>query len=98
MSLPVILRPAAIADVRCIHDNYEAVRAGLGRQFAIRVKQTLEQIEFMPEMFGIIWYDVRAVRLRQFRHVVYYVVFDDHVDVLAILHGSRNESSWQSRR
>lgn len=97
MSLPVILRPEADADIQTTHDELEQARAGLGDQFVRRVRETLEQIESMPEMYGVVWQDVRAARLRQFRHVVYYVVFTDRVEGLAVLHGSRDASVWQSR-
>ncbi len=97
MSLPVIVRPEAQADIQEIHDDLERVRAGLGMQFAARLREILERIEAMPELYGIVWQDVRAVRLKQFRYVVYYVVFPDRVEVLAVAHGSRDASSWQSR-
>jgi hypothetical protein len=61
------------------------------------VREVLERIESIPEMYGLVWQDVRAVRLRKFRHVVYYVVFTDRVEVLAVLHGSRNATAWRSR-
>lgn len=54
-------------------------------------------IEARPEMYGVAWQDVRAVRLRPFRHVLYYVVFTDRVEVLAVLHGAREPSAWQRR-
>lgn len=97
MSLPVLLRPAADADIQASHDDLEQVRAGLGDQFVTRVRETLDQIEAMPELYGVVWQDVRAARLRQFRHLVYYVVFADRVEVLAVMHGSRDPSAWQSR-
>ena len=97
MTLPVILQPAAEADIQATHDALEQVRAGLGGQFAARVREVLERIESMPEMYGVIWQDVRAARLKKFRYLVYYVVFADRVEVLAVLHGSRDASAWQSR-
>jgi plasmid stabilization system protein ParE len=97
MSLPVILRPEAEADIQATHDDLEQLRAGLGRQFAARLREVLERIGSMPEMYGLVWQDVRAVRLKKFRHVVYYVVFADRVEVLAVMHGSRNASEWQAR-
>lgn len=97
MSLPVILRPAADADIQTSHDDLEQVRAGLGARFVTRVRETLDQIEAMPELFGVVWQDVRAARLRQFRHIVYYVVFIDRVEVLAVMHGSRDAMAWQTR-
>jgi toxin ParE1/3/4 len=97
MSLPVILRPEAEADVQAIQDSLEQSRTGLGRQFAARLREVLERIETMPELYGAVWQDVRAARLKQFRYLIYYVVFADRVEVLAVMHGSRDASSWQSR-
>lgn len=97
MSLPVLLRPLAEADIRETRETFEAIRAGLGDRFVARVREVLERLEFMPEMYGLVWQDVRAARLRRFRHVLYYVVFADRVEVLAVLHGARDASAWQSR-
>ena len=97
MSLPVILRPAADADIQATYDELERVQPGLGGRFVARVREVLQRIESMPELYGPVWQDVRAARLRKFRHVVYYVVFANRVEVLAVMHGSRDASAWQSR-
>ena len=97
MSLPVILRPAADADIQETYDELELVRVGLGGRFIARVREALERIEAMPELYGVVWQDVRAARLRKFQHVVYYVIFPDRVEVLAVMHGARDSSMWQSR-
>jgi len=73
------------------------VQARLGVRFVARVREVLERIEAMPELYGLIWQDVRAARLRKFRHVIYYVVFADRVEVLAVMHGARDASDWQTR-
>lgn len=69
----------------------------MGKRFLSRLREALERIEWMPEMFGAVWEDVRAVKVQKFRFVVYYVVFADRVEVLAVLHGSRDEEAWKSR-
>lgn len=97
MSLPVILRPEADADVTAAHAWYEARRAGLGQDFLDRLDAALTQIGAMPELCGLVWQDVRAYRLKRFPYVVYYRVLTDRVEVLAVLHGSRDASVWQSR-
>jgi|ERR1019366_2742673 plasmid stabilization system protein ParE len=97
MSLPVILRPIAEADVVDIFGDLEAIRAGLGKRFITQLRDILERIELMPELYGLVWQDVRAVRLRKFRYVVFYIVRTDRVEVLAVLHSSRDASTWQSR-
>jgi plasmid stabilization system protein ParE len=97
VSLPVILRPEAETDVQAARDELERSQAGLGRRFTARLRELLERIEAMPELYGLVWQDVRAARMRQFRYVVYYVVFANRVEVLAVVHGSRDASAWQSR-
>ncbi len=97
MSLPVILRHEAEVDVQEARDQLEAVRVGLGSQILARVREVLARIEKMPELHGKVWQDVRAARLKQFRYIVYFIVLTDRVEVLAVLHGARDPSSWQSR-
>lgn len=97
MTLPVLLRPSADADVESIHDTLQTLQVGLGDQFVSRLRETLERTEANPLSNGVIWQDVRAARLRQFQYQVYFVAFPDRVEVLAVLHGSRADSAWQSR-
>jgi plasmid stabilization system protein ParE len=97
MSLPVILRHEAEVDVQEARDQLEAVRVGLGSQVLARVREVLARIEKMPELHGKVWQDVRAARLKQFQYIFYFIVLADRVEVLAVLHGARDPSSWQSR-
>ena len=93
----VIVRREAEQDIQSAHGFHEQAQLGLGYQFITRVRQALERIEKNPELYGIIWQDVRAARLKQFRYVVYYVLFADRVEILAVTHASRDASSWQPR-
>jgi len=97
VSLPVILRHEAEVDIQEARDQLEAIRVGLGNQVLARVREVLARIEKMPELHGKVWQDVRAARLKQFRYIVYFIVLADRVEVLAVLHGARDPSSWQSR-
>ena len=97
MSLPLIVRPDAAADIQTIRDTLNQAQAGLGDRFVARLSDLLQRIEAMPEMYGVVWQDVRAARVRKFRYIVYYVVFADRAEVLAVLHGSQDATAWQSR-
>jgi plasmid stabilization system protein ParE len=97
MSLPVVLRPAASRDVEVARDHFEARQVGRGQVFLDRLNEALAGIGAMPEMYGVVWQNVRAARLRQFTYVIYYRVHDDRVEVLAVMHGSRDASAWQAR-
>lgn len=95
MSLPVVLRLEVKNDIEEIFEYLE--QFGSGQRFVDRLSEKLHRIENDPELYGIVWKDVRAVRLRKFMYVMYYVVLADRVEVLAVLHGSRHESVWKSR-
>jgi toxin ParE1/3/4 len=97
VSLPVVLRPEASQDVKEARDHYEALRAGLGQTFLDRLDEVLTRISALPELYAVAWRNVRAARLRQFTYVVYFRVHDDRVEVLAVVHGSRDASAWQVR-
>jgi toxin ParE1/3/4 len=97
MSLPVVLLPEASRDVEEARDQLEARQAGLGQAFLNRLNEVLIRIGGMPEMYGVVWRNARAAKLNRFTYVVYYRVYDDRVEVLAVLHGSRDVSAWQSR-
>ncbi len=97
MSLPLIVRPAAETDIQQAYDWLEEAQAGLGDRFAERLQEAFHRIEAMPELYGFVWQDIRAVRLRRFRYVMYYVAFSDRIEVLAVVHGFRHESAWKSR-
>jgi plasmid stabilization system protein ParE len=93
--LPVVLRPEASRDAEQARDHLEAQRAGWGQAFLDRLNEALARIGAMPEMYAVVWRNVRAARLRQFTYV--YRVHDDRVEVLTVMHGSRDASAWQAR-
>ena len=97
MSPPVIVRPEAEEDIQAIHHGLEQVQTGLGRRFVGRLREVFQRVESTPELYGVVWQDVRAARVKQFRYVVYYIAFADRVEVIAVLHGARDPSVWRSR-
>ena len=97
MNLPVVLRPEASRDAEEARDYLESRQAGLGQAFLDRLNDVLGRIGALPELYGVVWRNVRAARLRQFTYVVYYRVHADRVEVLAVMHGRRGASAWQSR-
>jgi plasmid stabilization system protein ParE len=45
----------------------------------------------------LVWQQVRATVLHRFPYVLYYRVLEHEVEVLAIVHGSRDEQAWKDR-
>ena len=97
MSVPVDLRPAATQDLQDARDWYERQQPGLGAVFARRAAVALDGIGRLPELYGVVWQDVRVAPIRKHPHVIYYRVLADRAEVLAVLHAGRDPSVWRSR-
>jgi toxin ParE1/3/4 len=97
MSLPIVFRFEASRDTEEAWDFYESKQAGLGQTFLNRLRETIESISTIPEMYAIVWRNVRAARIRKFKNVVYYRAHVDRVEVLAVIHGRRDASAWKNR-
>jgi plasmid stabilization system protein ParE len=97
MSLKVVFRPEAEGDLLEAHDWYEEQQVGIGATFSDAVERTITRIETMPEMYAIVLRNVRRAKLRKFPYLVYYRLFDDRIEVLGVLHGSRDPKLWRER-
>lgn len=97
MTLPLTLRVEARADFDGTFDWYQGQRAGLGAMFAERVQAVLDLIVERPELYPLVFQDVRRAIVRRFRYLIYYQVESDRIVVLAILHGSRDQHVWHER-
>jgi toxin ParE1/3/4 len=98
MTLPVLIRPEALVDIRTSQSRYESAQKGLGNVFVDLVVEILERIGDTPFLYGVVWQDVRAARTRKFPYLVYYVVLIDRIEVMAVLHASQDEPVWQHRQ
>ncbi len=97
MSLPLVFRPEAEQDLISARDWYDRQRAGLGDEFTAQFADLLLRLAEMPNLFPLIWLDVRVCQLHRFPYVVYYRVLSDCIEVIGVLHGSRDSDAWRSR-
>ena len=94
----LFLRDAARADLAEAFRWYEGRRSGLGREFTHSVRFTLQAIEQNPEKYPLAADDTRKASLRRFPYVVYYVILDSDVSVIAVMHSRRHPRRWKERR
>ena len=97
MKLSVVVRPEAAADLFAARDWYDRQRAGLADAFAAQVAAVCDPLAAMPELFAVTWQGVRACRVRKFPYVVHDRALTDRVEILAVLHSSRDPSTWRER-
>ena len=94
----LFVRKAAKADVAEAFSWYEARRVGLGHEFADEIAVTYAAIEEQPLRFPLMFDDIRMAVVHRFPYLIYFVVLQRGISILAVLHGHRDPQVWQQRR
>lgn len=87
-------RAQALEDLVTAAIYYNSEQPGLGDRFADAVEQALQQIKLFPESAQTIYGDVRRIQVVPFRFGVFYTMTTERIDVLRILHLSRDPATW----
>jgi len=98
VSLPLVTRPAAAAEIETAYRWYEKEREGLGSEFLEAVEKMVKAIAEDPERFPAIRKDIRRAVLRRFPYSIFYRIVSGHVVVIACFHGKRNPRVWRLRK
>ncbi len=96
MTHRLLIGPEAEQDMVEGRDWYEGQRDGLGAEFLKAIDDVFNRICATPQLVPTGYRSIRRVPLTRFPYVVYYRVLVDLVEVVAVLHGSRDPSGWQS--
>jgi plasmid stabilization system protein ParE len=97
MSLPLVIRPAAQAELDDAASWYDRQKLGLGADLIDEVQKVLDTIVNQPDRYPITSGDIREAAVRKFPYCVYYRVGQSRIAVLAVFHTSRDPAIWQSR-
>jgi len=97
MTRRIVLRPEAEADLLQARDWYGQEDSDLAEAFLDSFDATIARIEAMPEVYATVLKSTRRGKLRRFPYLVYYRVFQDRIEVIGVLHGSRDPRVWQMR-
>jgi plasmid stabilization system protein ParE len=95
--MPVLVRPAAAADIEEAFLWYERRRPGLGEEFLETVNASLANIAAHPFRQRVIHRNTRRLLLNRFPYAIYYRVYDDDIIVVACMHGRCSPKRWQQR-
>ncbi|HVS35694.1 MAG TPA: type II toxin-antitoxin system RelE/ParE family toxin [Gemmataceae bacterium] len=97
MTLPLVFHPDVNDEVDDARRWYNRQRKGLGADFVRALKDALQQLSAMPLVNRVLSRNVRRALLRRFPYGVYYRVYPDRVQVIAVQHLHRDSGGWQSR-
>jgi plasmid stabilization system protein ParE len=93
----LLLRPAAVADIRATRDYYAQAGAGLDEKFADELDRLFARLEAFPRSARVVvgYEPVRRSLLRRFPYAVFYWLTEpDRIDVLRIIHTTRSSDTW----
>ena len=97
MTTALIVQPEAEADLAEAYRWYETQHSGLGQEFLEAADRAFERIAEQPLRHAAVHRDTRRTFLRRFPYVVFHVLRDDRVHVLAVLHQRRNPRIARNR-
>ncbi len=89
--MKLVLRPAAIADIREARDYYEEAQSGLGARFGEALDRLFERLETFPrsapEVEG--YEAIRRASVPAFPYGAFYLLEGDLIDTLRVVHARR---------
>jgi plasmid stabilization system protein ParE len=98
VTVPVILRPVARVELEEATDYFRTHDSPrTAERFVRRVNDVLALLETNPYFYAKVDGETREALVRKFRYAVYYRSLPDRIDVLAVIHTSRDPAIWQSR-
>ncbi len=97
MSSVVVFRRIAKRELDDAIVWYENRREGLGQDFSVAVEREIERIASSPNQFARVKQEVRRAVLRRFPYIIYFLVEDPQVVVLAIFHVKRDPEHLENR-
>jgi len=94
-------RNEAIADIREIMAWYEGQKENLGTEFRVELEERILLLKRYPKIAQVVAKNIRRIALKRFSaYGVFYSVNEQKQDVqiLAIMHSSRNPKHWKNRQ
>ncbi len=97
MEYRVVIRPEAEDDLKEAFSWYEDRRKGLGYNFLLRVEAGLRFIERNPVISPPEYKGARKYLIKRFPYKIIYLVENNKIIVLAVIHGKRSPNLIKNR-
>jgi toxin ParE1/3/4 len=95
---PHVVRIAAAGDIRRAYVWYERAQEGLGEEFLVEVRSTLDRVLATPEAYPVLHRETRRALVHRFPYGLFYRTVNGVVVVVACIHTHRDPESWKRRR
>jgi toxin ParE1/3/4 len=91
------VRKEAEADITEAYQYYEGCRANLGSDFVLCIEESIARIQKNPMQYKRVYKKVHRALVRRFPYGIYYVLDQERISVIGVLHARKNPQHWQTR-
>lgn len=97
MEFKLRIRQEAEKDLQEAFDYYQLCRMGLGHEFVMCEDAALHAIQRNPLQYPQVYKNIFRTFVHRFPFGIYYLIKQDIIIVMAVLHVRRNPIHWQKR-
>ncbi|MEM1326358.1 MAG: type II toxin-antitoxin system RelE/ParE family toxin [Bacteroidota bacterium] len=97
MNFQVIIQPEAEDEIDDAFHYLDSIRTGLGFDFLALLSEVIGRLEDNPFQYQKILGEKRRAVIQKFKYSVIYLINNDEVFILAVIHGSRHPRKWKTR-
>jgi len=97
MKYNLIVRSLAEDDMTDALNWYFKIDSTLAQEFLSQLDSALNKIQSQPLHYQVRYKTIRWIRIKKFPFFIHFSIVGNHVFVHAVLHSSRNPSSWKDR-
>jgi toxin ParE1/3/4 len=94
----LFIKPSAEMDAMDAANWYNHKVDGLGNEFLLALEAKINSIKRNPHQFAIIYKNIRRALTERFPFGLFFIVENEAVYVLAIIHTSRSPKTWMKRK
>jgi plasmid stabilization system protein ParE len=98
MPVNVRFHPEADREFKDAFNWYDHQRKGLGAEFFLCVDESIERIQNNPQLYPLVYNNIRRAVVRRFPFAVFYEVEESEIRVIGVFHSRRDPDQWKSRK
>ena len=95
--IKLIIKPLAEIDAKETMLWYNDKLEGLGREFLLSLDAKINAIQRNPKQFPIKYKNIRRALIDRFPYGIFYIIENETIYILAIIHTKRNPTTWKKR-
>lgn len=98
MGYQLSVRKEAEADILEAFEYYESCRKNLGHDFLLCIEESLNKIQRNPWIYKEIHRNIRRVFIHRYPYGIYFVIIENTLLVIGVVHARQCPSHWKNRK